>query len=183
MEIDMATVFSLDEIMAGPRPWYVPLLNFLENFYPWNIWTRIVFWGQRRTRGFDESDLWSLDRTILKFCIPRLRALAALPPAGFPGILLDELGGEIEGYDADISTFEAYDNLPPEKQKILDDRCALEWQEILRKMARAMEIYVETDGSYLVCKPDGVWEPDPGLEAEFEEGWELFKKYFFALWD
>ena len=63
----MATVFSLEEIMAAPRPWYVPLLNFLENFYPWNIWTRIVFWWQRRTRGFDGSDLWSLDHTILKF--------------------------------------------------------------------------------------------------------------------
>ena len=180
----MATVFSLEEIMAAPRPWYVPILNFLENFYPWNIWTRIVFWWQRRTRGFDGSDLWSLDRTILKFCIPRIRALADLPPAGFPGILLEDLCGELEGGDPEYSSlFEAYNDLPPEKQRTLDDSCFLKWQEILRKMVRAMEIYVETDGSYLVCQPDGKWEPDPGLKAEFEEGWELFKKYFFALWD
>lgn len=31
------------------------------------------FWWQRRTRGWDDSELWSLDYTIAKFALPRLR--------------------------------------------------------------------------------------------------------------
>lgn len=29
---------------------------------------------QRRTRGFDETELWSLDSTLVKFLLPRLKA-------------------------------------------------------------------------------------------------------------
>lgn len=35
------------------------------------------FW-QRRTRGFDDRELWSLDCTISRFIAPRLRALAKM---------------------------------------------------------------------------------------------------------
>jgi hypothetical protein len=35
-------------------------------------------WLQRVTRGFDDSELWSLDVTIARFVLPRLRAFAAV---------------------------------------------------------------------------------------------------------
>lgn len=31
------------------------------------------FWWQRRTRGWDDSETWSLDSTIAEFTLPRLR--------------------------------------------------------------------------------------------------------------
>lgn len=30
------------------------------------------FWWQRRTRGFDDSDTWSLDAVVARFMLPRL---------------------------------------------------------------------------------------------------------------
>lgn len=32
-----------------------------------------LYWWQRRTRGWDDSDIWSLDVTIAKFITPRLK--------------------------------------------------------------------------------------------------------------
>lgn len=34
---------------------------------------RIEWFFQRRTRGWDDRDLWSLDITIAKFIVPRLK--------------------------------------------------------------------------------------------------------------
>jgi len=32
----------------------------------------LKFWWQRRTRGWDDSETWSLDETIAEFVLPRL---------------------------------------------------------------------------------------------------------------
>ena len=32
---------------------------------------------QRRTRGFDDTELWNLDSTLVKFLLPRLKAFKA----------------------------------------------------------------------------------------------------------
>lgn len=39
-----------------------------------------LWWWQRRTRGFDDRELWSLDYTIAKFVYPRLRAFREQSP-------------------------------------------------------------------------------------------------------
>lgn len=55
------------------------------------LWTRLDlrrrwtwFW-QRRTRGFDNRELWNLDATVARFTLPRLKAyrkqLHCYPPA------------------------------------------------------------------------------------------------------
>lgn len=46
------------------------------------------WWWQRRTRGFDDRELWSLDATIARFILPRLRSFAASTSIG--GNLEDE---------------------------------------------------------------------------------------------
>jgi len=33
----------------------------------------IKWWWQRRVRGFDDRELWSLDYTIAKYALPRLK--------------------------------------------------------------------------------------------------------------
>lgn len=37
---------------------------------------RLKYWWQRRTRGFDDSELWNLDATVSEFMLPRLREFA-----------------------------------------------------------------------------------------------------------
>jgi hypothetical protein len=127
---------------------------------------RLTFWWQRRTRGFDDSDTWSLDFTICKFAMPRIRHLAATTH-GYPSELL-------YGESMTEESVAAHEKLPEEYQKCLSDAAFVKWQTILEKMARSMEIWVEGDCWYEQGTPE---------EVEFKEGMDLFHKYFFALWD
>lgn len=55
-------------------------------------------WWQRKTRGWDDSDTWSLDHTIAKFALPRLKKFKELN-IGYPNdmtweewnVILDEM--------------------------------------------------------------------------------------------
>jgi len=46
-------------------------------------------WWQRRTRGWDDSETWSLDETIAKFAVPRLKRFKELKKC-YPGNLSGE---------------------------------------------------------------------------------------------
>lgn len=39
---------------------------------------------QRLERGFDDTELWNLDATIIRFVLPRLKAFAADSTIGYP---------------------------------------------------------------------------------------------------
>jgi len=63
--------------------------NFeLRFFFPiyirWRPVRMMKHWWQRRTRGFDDSELWSLDTTITDFVAPRLRAFEKMKRCGYP---------------------------------------------------------------------------------------------------
>ena len=45
---------------------------------------------QLATRGFDDTDLWSLDLTIAKFALPRLKAFKEGPKSSFPAVMTSE---------------------------------------------------------------------------------------------
>jgi hypothetical protein len=47
--------------------WWGPIV-FIKD-----IPRHIRWWWQRRTRGWDDRDLWSMDYTIAKFVLPRLK--------------------------------------------------------------------------------------------------------------
>lgn len=90
---------------------------------------QLKFYQQRTTRGFDDTELWNLDTTILKFIIPRLKEFKK-KTVGYPTVF-----------------------------KSLD-----EWKQCIQKMIDSMESIIEdVDANY--------------------DGWELFKEYFFSLWD
>ena len=55
---------------------------------------RIRFWWQRRTRGWDDSDTWSLDCTAAAFLLPRLRRFKELTN-GYPASLAENEWNEI----------------------------------------------------------------------------------------
>ncbi len=144
-----------------------------------DLWWRFVkgpitFWNQRRTRGFDDSELWSLDHTIMEFALPRLKALREMAH-GYPAAFL-------YGEDADWPVMEAHDKLSEAERKRADQAAFDAWKRTIRKMERAMELWIKHDGWFYEKKGDDYVENEK-LKAEFEEGWELFHKYFFALWD
>lgn len=54
-------------------------MSWVQRFY-----RPVKFWWQRRTWGFDERDLWSLDHAIITFIYPRLRLFREDNYGGFP---------------------------------------------------------------------------------------------------
>jgi len=82
---------------------------------------KIKFWWQRRTRGFDDSELWNLDYTIAKFIGPRLRAYKELNRCGVPRVYPSHWSEE-----ATVNW----------------------WEHELETIARAFELLVEEDVSY-----------------------------------
>jgi len=159
-----------------------------QNFIWRNGKRQIKFFFQRRKRGFDDSELWSLDNTIMNMVLPRLKAFRNLPPAGFP----------VDMYTPE--EMEAADR--GEELEGMTDRAYQRWLDTLDKMIRGIELYLKDDMFFkrdeegnVVYEGDhegigfkllgrkGLPVHDEELEKEFKEGWELFQKYFFALWD
>lgn len=137
--------------------------DIIKNYWDTLRWQVRAFF-QRRTRGFDDSDLWSLHYTILKFVLPRLKRYREVSQNSWPG--------PEAIFDIDYDDFIA---LPQEEQNDLSDQSIEEWDRMLGKMIRAIELWIEHDGLFS--------RETPELEAEYNEGWDLFIKWFHALWD
>ena len=56
----------------------------------------IKWWWQRRTRGWDNRDLWSLDITVFEFLLPRLKKFA-VSSKGYP------MDTTSEGWDEELA--------------------------------------------------------------------------------
>lgn len=74
---------------------------------------RKKFKKQRKRRGFDDTELWSLDYAIIKFTLPRLKAFRK-SHCGYPGDLTAKLWNEI--LDKMIYGLEHYENYNDEKR-------------------------------------------------------------------
>ncbi len=121
----------------------------------WKYYRPVKFLFQRLTRGFDDTCLWSLDSEIIKFVYPRLKALREVPPHGTP-----------------IHRTELY----PEDHEEAGLPRALtleEWDSILGEMLVGFKLVVDAD-----CYP-----LDPDEHAQLEKSMDLFREWFFALWD
>ena len=121
----------------------------------WKYWRPIKFGLQRLIRGWPDSDLWSLDSVIIKFVYPRLKAFRELPPHGVP---MHHTEVYPEGHE------EA--GLP----RALETE---EWDEILGEILKGFELVVKDD-----CYP-----LHPKDHEQLERSMDLFREWFFALWD
>lgn len=78
----------------------------------------IEFFWQRLTRGWDDSDTWSLDEVIAKFALPRFRRFMELTN-GYPSDVTEEeytlILEKIE-YALSIAANQNYDELTMEEQ-------------------------------------------------------------------
>lgn len=71
----------------------------------------LKFWWQRRTRGWDDSDTWSLDYTCAKWLLPRFRRYRELQKEYF---------GDIETIPEN-NWKEAYDKIDFALSRVADD--------------------------------------------------------------
>lgn len=105
-------------------------LKRIKNFIRIKI-RPIKYWWQRRTRGWDDSELWSLDITFAEWFLPRIEKLAEIRKNWF--VLEPE---EIAEFQEMIDGFKSF----------LDDElnCArTNDEEEAKKLARALELFAK----------------------------------------
>ena len=124
--------------------------------FNWHLIKRSIrFWWQRRTRGWDDSETWSLEHSLAKLIAPRLKRFKELNN-GVPGYLCPG-GGSTTNYGNKI------------------DKAAAKWDAMLDDMIFAFEFVADED-KYFTAKPDSPeWK-------RVEKGLTLFRKNFHSLW-
>jgi hypothetical protein len=134
-------------------------------FRPWKIldytWDEVRYAWQRVFRGWDDTVAWSLDWYLAKMIPVWLKELKknrhGLPGTIFEDKDLDEIG-----------------NSTPEGEI----RAEIKWNDILDKIIHGFEVYAELE--HLVFTDLKEYEKD---KEAFEEGFDLFRKYFGNFWD
>lgn len=126
---------------------------------------RLLYARQREERGFDDTELWNLDTTIVEFVLPRLIAFKEDLEknfAGYPSLLCRD-----------------YPDIPEDK---LDDK----WLEILDKMIAAFKAVHDEDEyidrQFAEKDMEKRWEMDKERDKIISEGLQLFGRYLLCLW-
>lgn len=132
-------------------------------FYYWlvnlpsTIKLSLKHWYQRKTVGYDDSELWSLDFSIARFVLPRLKAFRQQKINGVPASFLSKDGGDS----------------PEEVDKAIEA-----WKAEIDKMILAFEIIAEPD--YEVAEEKyGDWKSQ---DKKTKAGLTSFAKHFLNLW-
>lgn len=122
----------------------------------------VKWWWQRRTRGWDDRDLWSLDYTMGRWLLPRLVVFRERLP-GTPLMCWEESDGT-DGAGAPIM-----------------DKARERWIGVLDEMIAGFRAQAEdTDGDIdfgEFCRLEDI------REAKVRRAWELLGKYAQCLWD
>lgn len=80
---------------------------------------RVLYRQQRKERGFDNSELWSLDHTIIRFTLPRLKVFRDYTQSYPPDFntfedwqaVIDKMIEGMEKYILDMSDEEAIEGI------------------------------------------------------------------------
>ena len=108
-----------------------------------------------KENGFHYEDTWNLDRTIIKFILPRL-AYFRDNHDGVPNDIFIEMEADID--------------------KTISDECQDEadklWIDKINKILNGFEVYLVRDW----CD----WDFED--QKSIKDAWELFKKYFCHFW-
>ena len=80
------------------RVWYRSI-DYLQDIFRGR---RLKWFIQRRRRGFDDRELWSLDHTIARYVYPRLKAFNKLSKMSMaPCFFADEEKTDGNGYEVE----------------------------------------------------------------------------------
>jgi hypothetical protein len=143
--------------------WHHHVKLYVEPFYPWRIKQAIKWWFQRRTRGFDDSDMWGLDYSLAKLILPRLQVF--YKRAQDPRI--------ISGYPIDLDPC-----YPSECNQNHDPNVAYKnWLKILKDMCYSFEsIILEEECFEYDAQRQTDW-------VRLQRGLNYFSTYYRNLWE
>ncbi len=158
--------FLIDLERAGqPLPHYYNEPTRLQRLWG-DITDHLLWWWQRRTRGFDDRVTWSLDISLADWMLPRLKRFKELNNGGVPlkdrESLTEEQIARVDGGELEAGVFSPQ-----------------EWDEVIDKMIFAFD-YASSSGSAEACRRS----PEQRLEdhEKYVEGMRMFSTYMRALW-
>jgi len=130
-----------------------------------NLFYDIKWFFQRKIRGYDDPDIFDMDRHLTKFILPRIkefRKMIETNCSGVPTLILEynEKG----------------------KAKYSTDEGMKRWISILKKIELAFILMHEENNGEDVYLKKSVEEISEDYK-KIEEGLELFGKYYQCLWD
>lgn len=132
-------------------------------------WRWIKWFFQFMKRGFSDRQVWSLDYTIAKFILPRLKRFRDTEAIiSIPCSLGLSFSHRVNYYDENDKS--------KEKEKF--DANVVAWQAIIDDMIFAFECVVNDD-EYLLIRSE---EERDEREKRIKRGLALFAKYFNDLW-
>jgi hypothetical protein len=154
------------------------IYNYLDDFYWWNHrnWLRYIIedrhgrlrlssnWFRavwfRIRNGWDSSDTWSLQFTISKFILPRLKYFKKVNN-GIPNGIYEK-------------------HRDPNRKVSENTKLALEeWNVKLDKMILAFQRIIDEDEDFHDWKDKKYWDKQEKIK---KDGLKLFAKYFEDLW-
>ena len=148
---------------------YRKLYRLIHNgFYLSDLKRDIVAFIQRGKRGWSNRDVWELSDYISK-TLAKTLLLLNKNHCGYPGDLTE--GQWLDILNKMIDTFETAYKIAGGEVYYIPTK---EWNEI---KYRQMLHYIESKGPIV----ERVLSKKQS--KEFEEGFALFQKYFFSLWD
>jgi len=151
---------------------------------PYMIKRRLKWFWQKRTRGFDDRELWSLEYTIAKYILPRLIAFKEFERMGIPGTFFDEKDIDCrddkaaarqqeEFLEKSIATFQYLVGANEDDLDSMD--MGMNHELPFKEMMKSKNIDQTKMHAYRaeIARRDLV----------IEEGLQLFAKHFRTLWD
>ena len=130
------TAIGYEPLLAVVDIKYSKVPNICFSLTDENDDREVEYSEQRKIRGFDDSETWSLTDTICRFIIPRLKRFKEV--RGTPSQLSEE-----------------------------------DWNIILDKMILAFELTTRENGIR-------IWSEEES--KQIDEGLNLFREWFMALW-
>ena len=156
--------------MLKPSKKFIKRLNIKKKHMEYNPTNNLItkkdykkgwkkYQKQIKTRGFSDSDLWSFDITLAEYILPRLIRFRLMT----------------HGYPGSLSEYEMKpDGTPDYATPIKGDPGFHKWMTILERMIIAFKIIVDGQDYFAIKKKD---------QTKIDEGLDLFRKYYFNLWD
>lgn len=124
---ELAEIHKLEDELGFPRsrPWYgyglnSPRIFFARSRNKHRLIFRLRMAWQRATRGYDSSDLWSVNHTIAKLVVVACRSMRE-NGMGYPSEFADPPYGDGQGWEA--------------------------WEKILLKIEEGFQAWLDEGGS------------------------------------
>jgi hypothetical protein len=137
--------------------------------HPWTMvhygWNQVRYAWQRVFRGWDETVIWSIDYHLAEM-IPVWLMKLKEEKQGVPTMLFKE-GDEYTDENGCLTFTDA-----------AMERAEKEYNAILDKIALGFQSWIKMDSEDDWKSPEYFQH-----ETEFNEGFDLFKKYFGTFWD